>query len=202
MFELLRDLSDWVAGFAESDWAYLLLGVSSFIESIFFPIPPDPLLIAISVKQPHNAIWLGVLVTLTSVAGALVGHWIGGRFGRPLMYRFLPTGQIKRVEELLTRFGVWAILVFAISPLPYKVFALSAGVLGLDRRTFVVVSLVGRGARFMTLGVLLFFYGASIERFISDNFELLTIIFLAALVAAALGWGLLRGRRRPKDALQ
>ena len=82
MTDWLHDLSDWVVGFADSDWAIVVLGISSFAESIFFPVPPDPLLVGVAIIQPHLAIWLGVLVTLTSVAGAVVGHWIGRRFGR------------------------------------------------------------------------------------------------------------------------
>ena len=84
MIDLLRELSDWTAGFAESDWSVVILAVAAFTESIFFPVPPDPLLIAIAIPQPHAALWLAALVTASSVAGAVVGHWLGLRFGRPL----------------------------------------------------------------------------------------------------------------------
>ena len=69
----LHDLSEWLLGFAESGWAVGILALSSFTESIFNPIPPDALLIAVAIPQPHNAIPLALLVTASSVAGALVG---------------------------------------------------------------------------------------------------------------------------------
>ena len=200
MLEVLHELSQWLVGFAESDWAIAVLALTSFVEAIFFPIPPDPLLIGIAILRPGQAIWLGVLVTITSVAGALVGHWIGRRVGRPILYRISPADKVQLAERLLNRFGVTAILIFAITPLPYKLFAISAGVLNMDRRTFAAASLVGRGARFITLGVLLYLYGPSIELFITDNFELLAVASAIAVVAAAMSWGLIHGRRRAKGA--
>ena len=81
MIELFGDLSDWVVGFADSDWAVLVLAASSFAEAIFFPVPPDPLLIGIALIKPESALWLAALATVSSVAGAVVGHWLGRRFG-------------------------------------------------------------------------------------------------------------------------
>ena len=195
MIDLLRDLSGWVVGFAGSDWAILALAVTSFAESIFFPIPPDPLLIGIAILHPNLAIWLAVLTTISSVAGALVGHWLGLRLGRPVLQRLAPENKVAAVERMFEKYGVWATLVAAITPLPYKVFAITAGALRLDRRTFVLASLVGRGVRFIPMGVLLFFLGESVEGFIADNFDLLTIAFAAAVIGAAVAWWLLRWRR-------
>ena len=83
MIELFGDLSDWVVGFADSDWAVLVLAASSFAEAIFFPVPPDPLLIGIALIKPESALWLAALATVSSVAGAVVGHWLGRRFDVP-----------------------------------------------------------------------------------------------------------------------
>ena len=199
MIELIHDLGDWVVGFAGSDWAVLVLGFSSFIEAIFFPIPPDALLIGMGIIQPNLAIWFGVLVTVTSVAGALVGHWLGLRLGRPLLQRWFPSDKVEAVERLLQRYGVWAVLLFAITPLPYKVFAITAGALDLDRRTFMIASLVGRGARFITIGVLLFFFGEEAKSFIGDNFEVLSAVVAAALIAGAIAVGVAHRRRRAGD---
>ena len=85
MSYIIHELSDWVLSFAESQWAVALLGLSSFMEAIIFPIPPDPLLIAIGLVQQEIAIFLGLWVAITSVAGAIVGHWIGKRLGRPII---------------------------------------------------------------------------------------------------------------------
>jgi len=187
MFGLLKSLSDWTLGFADSGWSTLALAVDSFTESIFFPIPPDLLLIAIGIRRPEMALWLAGLATVSSVAGALVGHWLGGRFGRPLLYRLVPQRKVEPVERLFRKYGAWAVLMAAFTPIPYKVFAISAGILDLDRRTFILASLVGRGARFLALGALLYAYGDSVEEFIDDRFELIVV---ATSVAMAVGLGI------------
>ena len=196
MIELLRDVSDWVLGFADSDWSALALAINSFAESIFWPIPPDPLLIGISIRRPELAIWLAALTTVSSVAGAIVGHWLGRRLGKPLLQRLVPENRIASVERLFQRYGAWAVLVAAFTPIPYKVFAIGAGVLGLNLRTFIVASLIGRGARFFILGGLLFAYGESIEEFIDANFGLLTLAGTVALgVGLVIVYYLARHRR-------
>ena len=202
MTDWLHDLSDWVVGFADSDWAIVVLGISSFAESIFFPVPPDPLLVGVAIIQPHLAIWLGVLVTLTSVAGAVVGHWIGRRFGRPILDKlFRQDKKVALAERMIKKYGAWATLIAAFTPIPYKVFAISAGALDLDRRTFILASLVGRGARFISIGVLVYVYGEQIEDFIGDHFGVLTLAVMAALLAAVGTWALVH-RRRARRALR
>ena len=201
MVDLFKDLSDWVLRFADSDWSALILAVTSFFESIFFPIPPDALLIAIGIRHPETAVWLAALVTASSVAGAVVGHWLGRRFGRPLLYRLVRRDRVETVETMFSKYGAWAVLLAAFTPIPYKVFAISAGVLDLDRRTFIFASLIGRGARFFSLGILLLVFGESIGEFIDDNFELIT---LGAGVALLAGVGLvviIMRIRRARDAV-
>ena len=187
MTGLLRELSDWVVSFADSDWSILILAVSSFFESIFFPIPPDPLLIGMGVLHPEAAIWLAAITTVSSVAGAVVGHWLGGRLGRPVLLRYVKQSRVETVERMFKRHGAWAVLIAAFTPIPYKVFAITAGVLELDRRTFILVSLIGRGARFFILGSVLFFYRDSIdsvEEFIDSNFDVLTLSAGVALLVS------------------
>ena len=201
MIELWHTASDWFVGFADSDWSTLVLVVGSFFESIIFPLPPDPLLIAIGLIRPESALWLAGLVTVSSVIGAVVGHWLGRRYGRPLLYRFVATDKVERVEEMFRKYGAWAVLVAAFTPIPYKVFAVTAGILDMDRRIFVIVSLIGRGARFFTLGVLLFFYGDSIESFLDTRFET-AVVVVAAAVTFVAGLAVFFVRlRRAKDAL-
>ena len=195
----LSDLSDWTEGFAESDWAIGLLLLVATSESFIFPIPPDPLLIATGLAHPSWAIWLAGLVTIASVAGAVVGHWLGRRLGRPLLYRLVSQPRIERAERLFRRFGAWAILVAAFTPIPYKVFTILAGVLDMKIRHLVIASLVGRGARFLTLGALIFLFGDSIQSYIDDNFEKLALAAaagLVALVAAVLIVGRVRRIRQ------
>lgn len=199
MFDLLRQFVHWFESFADSSFAVPVLGVSSFIESIFFPIPPDPLLIAMSLRSPSLAIWFAILVTVTSVLGAIVGHWLGGRFGRPLLLKIVSEHKVDTVERMFQRYGAWAILVAAFTPIPYKVFAITAGILEMDRKTFIIASIIGRGARFLLLGALIALFGESIQEFIDTRFEMVTVA-ASALMIVALGVLLYFSKRRRPSA--
>ena len=196
MIELYHDLSDWVIGFAESDWAILLLALNSFAEAIFFPVPPDPLLVAVALAQPDIAIWLGAadggrlgrrgrrrpLARNAAGAAAAPSHVLGG-----------PVGY---VESLFQRYGAWATLVAAFTPIPYKVFAIAAGAMRMDLKGFVLASAIGRGVRFVALGALVMVFGEPIANLVGSNFELITLALAALALAAAVGWLVWRRRGR------
>lgn len=204
MSELLARLSDWTVGLAESDWAIGLLTLVAFSESFVFPIPPDPLLIATGLAHPNWAIWLAGLTTIASVIGAVVGHWLGRKLGRPLLYKIVSRPQLQRAEELFIRYGTWAIVASAITPIPYKIFTIIAGVLDMDMRRLVIASIVGRGIRFFFLGILLFFYGDWIQSYVSYiDPDIKTIVFATAtglitVVGCALIMGKIRSARPRK----
>ena len=185
--EYFDGLTTWFAAFAGSEWAVVVLAIATFLESIFSPIPPDPLLIPMSVLNPNMAILYALVATLSSVLGALVGHWLGSRFGRPILSRFASNSKIDQAESLFDRFGGWAVLAAAVTPIPYKVFAVLAGVLKYDRKKFFIVSLIGRGVRFIGLGVLLFLFGEQIQIFIEDNFQSLSLYGLAVFMVLGVG---------------
>ena len=196
MIELIISFAHWVEGFADSPWAIAILVVNSFTESIVNPIPPDPLLIGMSFIKPNLALVYAALVTISSVFGALVGHWLGLRFGRPLVLKFIAAKKVDRVEVMFQKYGSWAVLIAAFTPIPYKVFAITAGVLEMDRRPFIVASIIGRGARFFLLGGLIFFFGEAIQKFIETRFELLTVLFSILLILSlALGFLFMRWYR-------
>lgn len=198
MIELLRNLADWTEGFAQSDWAVGLLALVAFSESVAFPVPPDPLLIAVGLTQPGLAIWLAAMVTGLSVAGALIGHWLGKKVGRPFLHRLVSESKVSRAEALFARYGAWAILVAAFTPIPYKVFTILAGAMNLRLRPFILASIIGRGARFLTIGLLIFAFGDSIQSFMDHNFEVLTVLGGAGVIGLVIGWLMIkriRGRR-------
>ena len=201
MMNPLRDLSDWIAAFADSDWSVVALALTSFSEAIFFPVPPDLLLIGIAVRHSEAALWLAALTTASSVVGAVIAHRLGRRFGRPLLHRLVSETRVAVAERMFQKHGVWAILVAAFTPIPYKVFAISAGVLGLNTRTFVIASVVGRGARFFLLGGLLFAFGDSIEDFIYERFEIITLAAAAGLVLILGALFVLARRRRVRGSV-
>ncbi len=195
MFDLLHDLSDWTLSLAESEWALVLLALVAFSESIFFPIPPDPLLLAIGIADPSMAIWAAALATLASVAGGVVGHYLGRRVGRPLLYKFVSEDKVSRAEALFARYGAWAILAAAITPIPYKVFTILAGVMNLRMRPFLLASLVGRSIRIMTVGVLIYLFGESVREFIDHNFELLTVGAMGMMIVMVVAYLVFRRMR-------
>ena len=199
--DIFHDLTIWFQSFAESDWAIAILAIGAFVESIISPIPPDPLLIPMSVLQPSMAIWFAVIATISSVLGAIVGHWLGGRFGRPLLYRFVSPERVKSAEAMFDKYGTRAILIAAVTPVPYKVFTILAGILRLDLKRFILASLVGRGARFLTLGLLLFLFGEDIQEFIVDNFQKLSLLAGLAILGSFLSiWILLKIRTRAPES--
>ena len=200
MIEVLSNLSHWIADFAGTPWAVLVLALHSFTESIFNPIPVDPLIVPMSFLRPELAFFYAAVATLSSVAGALLGHWMGQRLGHPLLLRFLSAEKIARVETLFQRYGPWAILVAAITPIPYKVFAITAGVLEMDRRPFLLFSLIGRGARFFFLAGLIIVFGRAVERYLGTNFEVLTAGVAALLTIAAVAVFFIMNKRATKDA--
>ncbi|HCH10402.1 MAG TPA: hypothetical protein DEW32_14540, partial [Dehalococcoidia bacterium] len=125
---------------------------------------------------------------LGSVIGAVMGHWIGRKIGRPLLHRLVSENKTVRVEALFNKYGAWAILVAAFTPIPFKVFTILAGVMNLEMRPFIIASIIGRGARFLTIGVLIFVFGESIQSFIDDNFEILTIASAGGFIAIVIAY--------------
>ena len=186
MFELLHRLANWTIQFSDSNWAVFFLGLNSFTESIFFPIPPDPFLIALSIGEPRAALWLASLVTISSVSGGLVGHWLGRYLGRTMLHRWISASKITTAQYIVNKYGAWAIIIAAITPIPYKVFSVLAGALNMSTGIFFIASLLGRGIRFLTIGALLFLYGEAIKQYIDDNFQVLTIGSGVAIVLTAL----------------
>ena len=185
----LRRLYDLVLAEAETKRGPAVLAVVSFVESSFFPIPPDPLLIALGIGSPRRAIPLAVLTTIMSVLGGILGYFIGAWMMESVgnsIISFFHAEQ--RFEQLVLQFkgiGFLAILTAAVTPIPYKIFTIAAGFAGIPLAVFVTASLVGRGVRFLAQGVLIHFYGASIQQFIDRWFGLVTIL---ALLLGVLGF--------------
>tara|TARA_B100000401_G_scaffold437565_1_gene383480 strand:+ start:299 stop:907 length:609 start_codon:yes stop_codon:yes gene_type:complete len=182
--EFLSDINIWVEGFAETDWAILVLIVGTFLESLISPIPPDPLLIAMSVLQPSLAIYFALVATIASVLGALLGHWIGKKYGRLVLRKFVSEDKILVGEKLFDKYGVWAVLLAAITPIPYKVFAILAGVLKLDVKRFLIASIIGRGIRYLSFGIVLYFFGEDIRVLMEDYFDNLTLLIIIGFIGS------------------
>jgi membrane protein YqaA with SNARE-associated domain len=180
--DLLHSAVDWVISWADSPYALLALFVLTFWESSFFPIPTDPLLIAMAVGNPANALLFATICTVASVSGAALGYGIGKWGGRPLVERFFSQKKILTAENLYQKYDVWAVGAAALTPIPYKVFTITAGVAHLNFWRFMLVSVVARGGRFFALAGAIYIFGPAIQTAIDEYFELLTIGFLVLLV--------------------
>ena len=191
---MLHDLREWLIAWVDSPAGPIALALITASEAIFFPIPPDPLLIALALRNPDSALLLAGLATVASTGGGLVGHWLGVRFGQPLLQR-IGGDRAGRVEAMFARYGFWAVVVAGLTPIPYKVFTITAGVLGLPRVPFVIASLVGRGLRFGAFGVAIFLWGDRVQAFLEEQFDVVVLVLAGVLVAGAAGW-LLWSRRR------
>ena len=201
--EFLHDITDWMLDWAASPWAPVALILFAFWESSFFPIPPDPLLIAMAVARPELGLVYAAIATAASVAGAALGYFIGLRGGRPIVERLFKPDKIWLAERLYQRYDVWAIGAAAFTPIPFKVFTITAGVARLDFRRFILASVAGRGGRFFLVGGLVTIFGESIERWIDQYFEIVTISFIVLLVAGFLAVryvGIYLARREAADA--
>lgn len=184
-----KELGLWVVHWAQTPYGGAALFVFAFCEASFFPIPPDALLIALSAISPPLAFWYALICSLGSTLGGMFGYVLGSRGGRPLLERLVRPERIKLVESYYNRWDVWAVAVGGFTPLPYKVFTISAGVFFLHFRRFVVASLFSRSARFFLVAGLFFFFGPTIKHFIYRYLDILSILFFVLLL---LGFWFLR----------
>lgn len=192
----LRRLYDWVLHWAHTPYGAPALAVISFCESSFFPIPPDPLLIAMGIARPRRAVAYAVLCTVASVLGGLLGYLIGALLYDTVGVQILKFyGKTETFEDLTVRFaeaGFFAVLIAALTPIPYKVFTIAAGVASLPLPIFVGASILGRGLRFVAEGWLIGRYGEPIQGFIDRWFPWLAWLFIVLGIAGfVLAKGLL-----------
>jgi len=192
----VRRLYDWVLGWAETRFGMPALAALAFVESSFFIIPPDPLLIALALGRSRRALTYAAVATLASVAGGVMGYWIGAQLWDALGPFFfehvagVDEHSFERVRALYDRWSFGAVIFAGLTPIPYKVFTIAAGVFAIDLPTFVAASLVGRGMRFFAVAILIFHFGQPIKAFIDRYFVPLSwalgIILVAGFAAIRL----------------
>lgn len=206
LFGWLHWLKDWVESLARRRYAVAALFFVALIESIFFPIPVDVLLIALCVGLPRRSLYFAMICTLGSVTGAALGYALGFlawynvteggvmEFSALAMFFFnnVPGFTVEVFEQvgvLYRDHDFWAIFVAGFTPLPYKVFTVTAGVFHLSFPVFLIASFFSRAGRFFLVAALFYFFGAPIKRFIDKYLELLTVLFMILLIG---GFVLLR----------
>lgn len=196
---MLEDLYRWTVNWAHTTHAEIALLLIAFAESSFFPIPPDILLIAMGVANPEQAFWYALLCSIGSVLGGSAGYGLGRWGGRPLVRRLFSEKTVSSVQRLYHRYDMWAIAIAGFTPLPYKVFTLSAGIFHIKFGKFVLASVLSRPARFFLVGGALYFWGEAVRSVLEKYLNLATILLIVALVGGfiAIRW---MGKRKLPEA--
>lgn len=164
------------------------LFILAFIESSFFPIPPDALLIVLSIDNPSKAFFFALIATIGSVLGALLGYLIGYLGEVAFLEKYVSRRKIERVHNLFNKHGSLTIFIAGFTPIPYKIFTIAAGVFYIDLKKFIVASILSRGLRFFIVAALIMFYGRAILTFIDKNFGLLSLILSIIILLVYLGF--------------
>jgi membrane protein YqaA with SNARE-associated domain len=184
---LFGPLYDRVLGWAAHPRARWYLGGLSFAESSFFPIPPDVMLAPMALARPVDAWRLALLTTLTSVAGGVLGYLIG-YFALDLVEPWIVSAGYwdgyLQVRGWFQTWGFWAVLAAGFSPIPYKLFTIAAGALGMFLPVFVLASIIGRGGRFFLVAGLIRWGGAPMEARLRRNVEFLGWLVVGLLLVA------------------
>ena len=180
---------------AKSKHAVSILSTVSFVESFIFPIPPDLLLIPLSISNPRKAYYFAMLTTIFSVLGGVIGYLIGIYFADLFLSTLGWMFDKKSVEtttEWMGEWGVMVVLISGFSPIPYKIFTVASGVTGLTFIPFLIASFLGRGMRFFLIGFIISKGGDNLEKKLRKYSEVIgwtgLSIFSAYVFLTLLGY--------------
>ncbi|MBN2646490.1 MAG: DedA family protein [Thiotrichales bacterium] len=170
--------------------APVYLGAMSFAESSFFPIPPDVILMPMSLAKPNRALWFAWITTVFSVLGGLLGYAIGYfamAWIEPWLLELGYGATLEQANHFFSQYGAWVVFIAGFSPIPYKVFTIAAGANAMALLPFILASFVGRGARFYLVAALMKWGGAPLEPWIHKWVDWLGW-GLVALIGGLLIW--------------
>lgn len=188
---MFQKLYDKALGWARHKHAAKYLSVLSFAESSFFPIPPDVMLAPMALANPDKAFRLALLTTVFSVLGGMLGYCIGFFMFDSVSAWLQETHYWQKyllAESWFQDWGFWAIFVAGFSPIPYKVFTIAAGALQMLFIPFVLASLIGRGARFFLVAMLLAAGGEKLESKLRQYMDLLGWLVVGLVVVGAIAY--------------
>ncbi|MDQ8730663.1 YqaA family protein [Bradyrhizobium sp. LHD-71] len=170
---MLRRMYDWCVASADKPYAVWTLGIVSFAESSFFPVPPDVMLIPMSLAKPQRAWFFALVCTVTSVAGGVLGYAIGAllydSIGGWIIQLYGYGDKVEQFRAAYAEYGAWIILLKGFTPIPYKLVTITSGFAGYSLPLFILFSVITRGARFYLLAFLLNRYGPSARKIIEER---------------------------------
>jgi membrane protein YqaA with SNARE-associated domain len=188
---MLRRVYDWCIEAAGKPHAAWIMGAVSFAESSFFPMPPDVMLIPMSLARPDKAWSYATLCTWTSVAGGLLGYLIGALLydsvGLWLIKVYGYGDKVEMLRQSYAQWGAWIILLKGLTPIPYKLVTIASGFAGFNIVLFVLCSIVARGTRFYLTAFLLSRYGPRARQIIEERLVLWFSLGLGVLVVGIIG---------------
>lgn len=185
---MIRALYDWTMRLADHPRSLRALGVVSFIESSFFPIPPDVLMIPMIIARPSRAWIVATVALVTSVLGGLFGYFIGAvlfeTVGQAILNFYGKTAEFEAVRQRFSdpEIGFWAVMIAGVTPIPFKLITISAGVIGMNLPLFIATSIIARGLRFFVVAGLLWRFGAPIRDFIERWLGPVFTLFMVLLI--------------------
>jgi len=188
----MKRLYLWVLHWADTPYGTPALFLLAVAESSFFPVPPDVLQIALSISKPRRSFFYAVVSGLGSVLGGVIGWLIGWAFWSVLggfFQQYVPgctPENIDYVSRLYNDNAFLAILGAAFTPIPYKVFTITAGIFGVKLWVLLAASAIGRFGRFLAVGVCIYLFGPGIRRLLDRYFGIASLIFFALLVGGFL----------------
>jgi membrane protein YqaA with SNARE-associated domain len=184
-----------VMQWARSRYADYILAAVSFTESMIFPIPPDVMLMPMAMARPERAFYLGTLTTVFSVLGGIAGYGIGlwafPTIVEPLLNHLGYMPQYERVHEWFMTWGFWVVVLAGFTPIPYKIFTVTAGMVGIAFLPFVLASMLGRGARFYLVAFLMAKGGPKLEQAIHDGLVRFGWVLVGIFVVIVVAYGIL-----------
>jgi len=163
-----------------------LMGLS-FAESSFFPIPPDVMLAPMSLANPARAAWFASVTTIASVLGGLLGYLIGllaFDMVEPILHSAGYYPKYLQAKTWFDEWGFWAVFLAGFSPIPYKVFTITAGVISMALAPFIIASLIGRGGRFFLVAILMAWGGERMEKMLQKYIDRLGWLIVALVIVA------------------
>src|SRR5438552_13142714 len=184
---MLRRIYDWCIDAADKPYALWILGAVSFAESSFFPVPPDVMLLPMSLARPRHAWLFATWCTIASVAGGVLGYAIGAllydSLGQWLINLYGLGGKVEAFRASYAEWGALIIIGKGLTPIPYKLVTITSGFAGYNIWLFILCSIVARGGRFFVLAVLLNRYGDVIRKELEKR--LTTYVVIGAIVLVA-----------------
>ena len=186
--KLFSALYDWTLKWAEHKLAPRVLAVITFAESVFFPIPPDVLLAPMVLAKPHKAWHFALITTIASVIGGMVGYLLGyfmfDAWIQPIIEQVGYQAKLDRAISWFEEWGVWVVFLAGFTPIPYKVFTISAGFLQMMFLPFLIASFIGRGMRFFLVAGLMHWGGEKMEKKLRQWVDVIGWAVVAIIVIA------------------